>query len=174
MTELSNGRITLRRWETGDCASLVKYANNPKVAANLRDRFPHPYTLKDAEFWVSIASDKSPLMQFAIVFDGHAVGGIGLEPGVDIYRHSAEIGYWLGEPYWGKGIASDALALMTNYAFHTLNYHRLFAGVFVSNPASARVLEKTGYKQESCMRGSVLKNGQIFDQFLYVALKTSP
>ena len=168
---LETDRLYLRSWKDGDEDCLVKYANNRKVSINLRDRFPFPYTLNDAHEWIAFAGSKEPVINFAIEFDGQAVGGIGLIPGEDVFRRCAEIGYWLGEPFWGKGLMVEALKAVTLYAFEQLDFIRLHAGVFDWNPASARVLEKAGYILESRMKKSVFKDGQILDQLMYVSIR---
>src|SRR5881397_113257 len=108
---------SLRPFRDGDQADIVRQANNPNVARHLRDRFPQPYTWKDAEEWIEHAAKQSPALNFAICVEGRVVGGIGLMPGTDIHRVSAEVGYWLGEPFWGRGIAACALRGLTKYAF---------------------------------------------------------
>jgi len=158
--ELKLARCTLRPWRRGDESSLVLHANNESVWLNLRDRFPHPYTGKDADEWIAHAGAQAPVLNFAIAVDGAAVGGIGLTLGTDVYRRSAEVGYWLGQPFWGRGIATEALRAVTDYAFRTLDICRLEAGVFDWNPASARVLEKAGYVLEGRSRLAVTKAGR--------------
>ena len=157
----------LRPWRDGDQPSLVRHANNPRVAATLTDRFPHPYTAEGADQWIALNEGREPATQLAIVVDGAAVGGIGVDLGSDVFRRSAEIGYWLGEAYWGRGIATDALRAMTQYALARFDLCRLSAGVFEGNAASARVLEKAGYVLEGRLRRSVCKNGRVLDQLLY-------
>lgn len=169
--KLSTERLKLRPWSEGDRDSLVRYANDRRISINMRDRFPFPYTEQDARDWIKIASAASPLANFAIEVDAHAVGGIGLMLGSDIFRCSAEIGYWLGHPYWGKGLMPEAVKLVTGYAFETFGVSRVFAGVFESNPASAKVLEKAGYHFESRMRKAIIKDGKIADQLMYVAIR---
>jgi RimJ/RimL family protein N-acetyltransferase len=168
---LRTDRLSLRRWRKEDEPSLLKYANNWNVAKNLRDRFPHPYTPKDAELWLGFAGGESPLLNFAVEVDSHAVGGISLMHNDDVFRLSAEVGYWLGEPYWGRGLATKALKLITDYAFSQFGLIRLEAGVFSTNPASGRVLEKAGYVFESRQRKAVIKQGQILDRLIYVRLR---
>src|SRR5437764_2820360 len=146
--ELKLARCTLRPWRVGDETSLVRNANNRRVWHNL-SRLPHPYTRQDADAWIARASTHVPVVDFAIVVDGDAVGGIGVELGRDVFLRSAEVGYWLGEPYWGRGIATEALRAVTEYAFATFDLCRLQAGVFEWNPASMRVLEKAGYTLEA-------------------------
>jgi RimJ/RimL family protein N-acetyltransferase len=169
--ELKLGRSTLRPFRRDDEPSLVRYADNWNVARNMRDRFPHPYTAADAQAWIAHVSGQSPVANFAIVVDGAAVGGIGIEPGTDVFRRSAAIGYWLGEPFWGRGIATEALQAVTEYAFATFPICRLAAGVFEWNPASARVLEKAGYTREGRARLAVTKDGRTVDQLLYALVR---
>jgi [ribosomal protein S5]-alanine N-acetyltransferase len=165
------GGLFLRPWSTKDRDSIVKYANNRNVSINLRDRFPYPYTLKDADYWIEIANSHRPICNFAIEADGHAVGGIGLVLGEDVFRCTAELGYWIGEPFWGRGIATEAVKLATEYGFSQFNLVRIHAGAFSSNPASARVLEKAGYLLEARMRKSIIKEGKILDQLNYVVVR---
>ena len=171
MTELKLARCTLRRWRVGDEASLARHANNRNVSRNLRDIFPYPYTAADATAWIERVKDESPTLNFAIDVDGSAVGGISIRLGEDVYRRSAEIGYWLGEPFWGRGIASEALRAVTDHAFATFDVIRLEAGVFGWNPASARVLEKAGYTLEGRLRQAVMKDGRLTDRLLYGLLR---
>jgi RimJ/RimL family protein N-acetyltransferase len=169
--ELRLTRCTLRPWQGGDEPSLVRHANNRNVSRNLRDRFPYPYTAADAADWIARAGAQARPTSFAIVVDGTAVGGIGIEPGVDVFRRSAEIGYWLGEPFWGRGIATEVLCAMTEYAFAHFDLCRLEAGVFDWNPASARVLEKVGYVLEGRARLAVIKDGRTGDRLLYALVR---
>jgi [ribosomal protein S5]-alanine N-acetyltransferase len=169
--QLELSRCTLRPWRVGDEASLVRYADNRNVWRNHRDRFPHPYTAADADAWIKKASAETPATSFAIVVDGAAVGGIGIDLGTDVFRRSAEIGYWLGEPFWGRGIATEALHAMTEYAFEHFDICRLEAGVFDWNPASMRVLEKAGYELEGRARLSVTKDGRTGDRLLYALVR---
>lgn len=171
MTTLKTKNLILRPWQKGDEASLAKYANNRKISINLRDRFPFPYTLKDAEDWIQFASASSPVTNFAIEVDSHAVGGTGFMLGSDVFRQSAELGYWLGESYWGKGLMTEAVKAATEYGFTELKLKRIFAGVFETNPASAKVLEKAGYTFESRQVKAVVKEGKYLDQLVYVMIK---
>jgi RimJ/RimL family protein N-acetyltransferase len=165
--ELKLEHCTLRPYRPGDEPSLVQYANNRNVSRNMRDRFPYPYTEADAHEWTARVSGQMPVTNFAIVVDGIAVGGIGLELGTDVARRSAEIGYWLGEPFWGRGLATEALRAVTEYAFRTFDICRIEAGVFGWNPASARVLEKVGYTLEGRSRLAIVKDGRMGDRLLY-------
>lgn len=163
--------VLLRRWRTGDEASLARHADNRAIWRNLRDTFPHPYRLEDAQRWIASQAELDPPYHFAIVVDGEAAGGIGLVPGVDVARYTAEIGYWLGEPFWGRGIATEALRVVTGWAFTRLNLIRLEAGAFEWNLASARVLEKAGYHLEARQRMAVTKDGVTVDRLVYVRLR---
>lgn len=163
---------TVRSWRWGDRDAIVRHANNRNVWLNLRDRFPHPYTHSDARNWLDMVVGIKPETNFAIAIDDEAVGGIGYTVQPDVGHRSAEIGYWLGEEFWGRGIATEALIAVTEHAFSTNdNLCRLYAHVFEWNPASARVLEKAGYVFEGRLRKSVTKNGQTIDQLMYATVK---
>jgi [ribosomal protein S5]-alanine N-acetyltransferase len=170
--DIVSGQWRLREWQPGDEQALVKYANNRKIWLNVRDQFPHPYTLDDAKWWISHAAEK-PGTNFAVINGSEAIGGIGLVLQDDIYRRSAEIGYWLGEPFWGRGIATVVLGAMSKHAFASFDLVRLYATVFEWNPASRRVLEKNGFQLEGILRNSITKDGQTIDSFLYSLLRPS-
>src|SRR5262245_49770333 len=138
----------VRSWATGDVESLVKYANNRRIWLNLRDAFPHPYTKQAARDWIRCARNRHPETSFAIAVAGEAAGGIGFVLHGDVERVSAEIGYWLGEPFWGRGITTEALRAVTTYAIDTHGLTRLYALPFAWNAGSCRVLEKAGYVLE--------------------------
>lgn len=159
--------VLLREWLPGDEASLALHANNRNIWINLRDRFPHPYTRADARRWIRLASVITPQTQFAMVVDGAAVGGIGFDVRRDVFRRSAEIGYWLGEPFWGRGIMTEAVQAVTEYAFKNFDLCRIEAGIFEWNLASMRVLEKAGYECEARLKKSVTKDGITVDQLIY-------
>jgi RimJ/RimL family protein N-acetyltransferase len=163
--------IVVRHWRVTDLASLVHHANNERIARNVRDTFPHPYSEADGQQWLALATGDRYTTTFAIEIDGQAVGGIGLLPMEDVYRKTAEIGYWLGEAYWGRGIMSRVLRATTAYAFATFDLIRIEAGVFSWNPASARVLEKAGYSLEATNKRAVFKQGQILDRQLYAIFR---
>ena len=169
--ELKLEKSALRPWEPGDEESLVRHANSRAVWRNLRDAFPHPYTFADATKWIQIANPSTQTTNFAIVVDGAAVGGIGLVLRDDVFRRSAEIGYWLGEEHWGRGIVTEAVRAVTDYAFATFDLCRLFAGVFEWNPASMRVLEKAGYEFEGRMKKAVIKDGETIDELIYAIVR---
>jgi [ribosomal protein S5]-alanine N-acetyltransferase len=165
-------RIILRAWRRSDISSLVRYANNRKIWLNLRDVFPHPYTHADGEKWIAICeSNQGPATQFAIELRGEAIGGIGCRLLDDVNCKTVEVGYWLGEPFWGRGIATAALKQTTNYAFEIFSVERLQASVFEWNPASARVLEKAGYVLEGRLRRSIFKDGRLADSLLYARIR---
>lgn len=165
------GECCIRSFTTGDGEAIATYANNPRVAINLRDRFPHPYTRADAEAFLEAAWAQQPESDFAIASSSEVIGGIGLHRQGDVHRLSAEVGYWLGEPFWGRGIATAALRAFTDWVFATTALERCFAGVFEWNVASARVLEKAGYTLEGRLRRSVIKDGKIIDQLVYARLR---
>ncbi len=166
--------FAIRPWRKGDEESLIRHANSRKVWRNLTDRFPHPYRYADAVAWIELNETRgSPPHNFAIELpDGEAIGGAGLERYTDLRTRTAEIGYWLGEAHWGKGIATEATRRLTDYAFATFDFERIEAGVIDWNPASARVLEKAGYTLESRQARSIFKDGEIADLLIYVKLRT--
>ena len=157
----------IRSWRSSDLESLVRHANNRNVWINLRDRFPHPYTTRDGRAFLTHTREQRPETAFAIAVKGAAVGGIGFQLGGDVERVSAEIGYWLGEPFWGRGIATEALVALTEYAIATHGLTRVYAVPFAWNTASCRVLEKAGYVLEGRLRRSAVKDGAITDQLQY-------
>lgn len=165
--EIQLNKSLLRPWEAGDEQSLVENANNFNVSKNLRDSFPFPYALEDANDWIAFNLLKKQLTNFAVVVDGKAVGGVGLQPKEDVFRKNMEIGYWLGEEYWSKGIISEAVVAVTSYGFKTFDIERIYAGVFSGNFASMRVLEKAGYIKEAVLKRSVFKGDKILDEHIY-------
>jgi RimJ/RimL family protein N-acetyltransferase len=165
------GGWQIRSWQAQDRRALVKYANNRNIWINLRDAFPHPYTELDAQAWIQQTTQQVPETQFAIASDQEAIGAIGFLLQEDVYRRSAEIGYWLGEPFWGRGITTRAVCALTEYAFTHFDLVRLYATVFEWNPASARVLEKAGYAYEGRLRKSVTKDGKTIDQLLFATVR---
>ena len=167
---LDCGSFILRGWEETDRDSLVVQANNRNVWRNLRDRFPHPYTESDAEAWLALARAQPDWLNWAIVVDDAAVGCIGLEPLTDVHAGTTHIGYWLGEPFWGRGIMTAAVQAIADHAFSPLGYKRIETPVFAWNPASMRVLEKCGFAREGVMAKSVLKDGELIDSVLYARL----
>lgn len=164
----------VRSWSTADVDSLVKYANNRNISINLRDRFPHPYTRDIAQAFIRSVRERLPETAFAIAVNGEAVGGIGFVLQDDIERVSAEIGYWLAEPLWGRGIATDAVRAMTGFAIAQHALTRVYARVAEWNTASMRVLEKCGYSLEARLCRSAIKDGRIIDQVQYAFIVPPP
>ena len=161
----------LRPFQLGDVESIARHANNQKIARNLRDIFPHPYRSSDAECYINFAHEQQRDLYAAIVVDGAAGGAIAFRFGEDVHRRSAEIGYWIGEEFWGKGIATEATIAITEHAFSTTDMLRAYACVYSWNPASARVLEKAGYVREGVMRSHVVKDGEILDALVYAKIR---
>ena len=157
----------IRSWTLKDLSALVEHANNRKIWLNLRDGFPHPYKKSDGREFLQRMRTTRPETTFALAVDGQAAGGIGFMLREDVERVSAEVGYWLGEKYWGRGIATEALRAVTDYAIATHGLTRLFAVPFAWNAASCRVLEKAGYVLEARLRRSCVKDGKITDQMQY-------
>jgi RimJ/RimL family protein N-acetyltransferase len=158
---------TVRSWQASDLDSLVRHANNFNIWIKMADRIPHPYTMADGEHWLAHNRQNEPETHFAIEYGGEAVGGIGFVIGTDIARCSAEIGYWLGESVWGRGIATAAIRVVTQYAIAKHDLARVFALPFTRNAASQRVLVKAGYALEGTLKHSAIKNGEILDQAVY-------
>lgn len=168
--QLDLGRWRIRSYRRSDARALARHADNPNVAANLRDRFPSPYRLEDAEGWIDHVLAREFETAFAIADGTEAIGGIGVELQTDVYRRSGEIGFWLGEAFWGQGIMTRAVVAFSPFAFERYDLLRLYAGVFESNPSSARVLEKAGYRLEGRMRRAAVKSGRVLDVLLYARL----
>ena len=147
----------------GDAPSLAECANDFEVWRNLRDRFPHPYTVHDAEDWIRRNGDQEPAVTFFIDVGGRAVGGIALMPNDDIQRCSAEIGYWLGRAFWGRGIVTDAVRAVACYGLERLALTRVYALPFARNAASRRVLAKAGFVEEGVLRKAAIKDGEVID-----------
>ncbi len=143
------------------------HANNRKIWLTVRDLFPHPYTIQDAHEFLQRAISEQPEMKFCVEIDGAAVGGIGVHPGQDVYRHTATVGYWLGEQFWGCGVMNEALTAVTDFCFDNFPLHRITAEVFANNPASARVLEKSGFAFEGRLKNHVVKDGELLDSLVY-------
>ena len=165
--ELQLNRCTVRSYQISDAQSLASHANNRKIWQNLRDGFPHPYLLENAIAFINKATSMNPETMFAICVNNDAVGGIGFTLHSDVERISAEIGYWLGESFWGRGITTEALEAVTKYAIRQHQLTRVYAVPYDTNKASFRVLEKAGFKLEGRMKKSAIKDGKILDQLLY-------
>ena len=146
--------------------------HNRKIWLNLRDRFPHPYTRADAEAWIALCDQETePFLQFAIDLNGAAIGGIGFERMSDVLRLTAEVGYWIAEPFWGRGIATIALKKAVAYAWGSLSLERIQANVFEGNTASMRVLEKSGFEFEGRLKRYFFKDGRFLDGMLYAIVR---
>ena len=172
--EMRLSRSIVRSWRPSDVDALARYANNIKIARNLRDAFPHPYTRSAAQAFIRASRERIPETAFAIEVDHEAVGGIGLRLNPDVERVSAEIGYWLGEPFWGRGIVSEALAAVTEQAIVDHGLTRIYALPFATNAASCRVLEKAGYVLEARLKRSAIKDDAIVDQLQYSFIAADP
>ena len=163
----------LRPFSITDASSFAFYGNNPKIACFLRDAFPYPYRLKDAQDYIQscIASEGKTQLCRAIVVDGAAVGSIGLFFGKDVAKKSAELGYWLGEPFWGKHIVSRGIGELCREAFCQTDLIRIYAQPFVHNLASRHALENNGFRLEGILQNSIYKSGMIYDSCMYALLK---
>ena len=161
----------IRYWKKEDAPTITKYANNRKIWLNLRDCFPHPYHLSDAEDFLTRVFKQQPATFFAIANEKEAIGSIGLTFGENIHRYTAELGYWLAEPFWNKGIMTEAVSKFTDFAFERFELNRIFAEPYADNTASVRVLEKAGFVLEGTLRASVFKDGKVLDQFLYAKIR---
>ena len=160
----------VRSWRPSDVDSLARYANNRSIWLNLRDVFPHPYTRRDARDFIRGIRQRTPETTFAIAVNDEAVGSIGFVLHPDVERVSAEIGYWLAEPFWGRGLTTQALIAVTAYAMRTHGLTRVYAVPFAWNTASCRVLDKAGYVMEACLRYSAIKDGRLTDQMQYARI----
>jgi RimJ/RimL family protein N-acetyltransferase len=163
--------FSLRPFEPDDIESLIEYANNPKIASNLTNQFPHPYSRESGKNFIKMAMQNVPPTIFAIDINGKACGGIGLHIQTDIHIKNAELGYWLAEPFWGKGIMTKAVKYMVDYGFKNLDINRIFARPFGTNIASQKVLKNAGFVLEGKFKGTIYKNGQYLDELIYAVRK---
>ena len=170
MILLAADNVTLREFKPDDKYRMAELANNPKISIDLRDGFPNPYTVEDAENFLEKFANQESALVLAVEYNGVYVGNIGLHKGMDVYRKSAEIGYFLGEPYWNLGIMTKAVNLICDYGFKTMDIVRIHAGIFEFNPASMRVLEKCGFKREAIREKAVFKQGKVWNEITYVKL----
>ena len=166
-----NKDIILREWRESDESRLANLANNQHLANNMMDRFPHPYTEEHARNWIEICQNEKKNVLRAIEYKGELVGGMGAHFKKDIHRYSVELGYWVAEAYWGKGIASACVKKFTAFLFENYKINRIYGEVFESNPASGKVLEKCGYQHEATLRKAAYKNGYFIDLLIYSKLK---
>jgi RimJ/RimL family protein N-acetyltransferase len=169
--DLQLPRLTIRAWRADDAQHIASLADNYAIWRNLRDRFPHPYSLADAHAFIERTHASTPHRNYAITLHDVPIGSIGLIPGEDIYRKAAEFGYWLGEPHWGRGYATEAITGFTSRAFELFDLVRLHAFVFTWNVGSARALEKAGFVREATSRCAAVKEGTLCDEWLYAKIR---
>ncbi len=166
--KINGDGFLLRPFQIEDKKALAKHANNENISNNLRDRFPHPYTEKEAEWFINFALENNdPLKIFAIEINNEAAGAIEFWPGEDVYRLNAEIGYWLGEEHWGKGIMTAVIKAMVQYIFEYFEVKRIYALPFASTTGSIRALEKAGFSKEASIKNGVIKSGRVLDYHIY-------
>jgi [ribosomal protein S5]-alanine N-acetyltransferase len=165
--ELSSGSVRLRHFRKSDAERMALLANNPGIGKNLRDGFPYPYTVKDARNFLKKYRNFPSF--FAIEYNEEYVGNISLLPLDNVYRKTAEIGYFLGEPYWNKGIMTIAVKLITDFGFKS-GFARIHTGVYEYNPASQKVLQKNGYILEGIFRKNVFKDGKLWDEIRFARI----
>lgn len=168
---MKNQNAIFRPFRPGDEESLSRHADNINIWNNTRDALPHPYTVEDGREFIKYATGTAVTTDFAIEVDGAAVGSIGYKPGSDVQKISAEVGYWLGEEFWNRGIASQVLASFCDHIFAATGISHLYANVFAGNVASMRVLEKAGFRPAGIMHRAAVKNGQMIDLYYYEKLK---
>ncbi|MBD3638732.1 MAG: GNAT family N-acetyltransferase [Crocinitomicaceae bacterium] len=164
-------KLHLRPFTENDLEALVNLANNPKIAANLTDQFPYPYTREHGVRFIEMVTQHEPTRIFALEFEGDFCGAVGLHPQTDIMRKNAELGYWVAEPFWGKGIATHAIRRMIDYGFQNFDIVRIFARPYGPNIASQKVLEKAGFKLEARLSKTIYKNEEFLDELIYAIRK---
>lgn len=164
-------KISLREWKSSDLNALLTHANNLNIARNMTNAFPHPYTEKDGENFLSRVANMRSGIILAIDADGEAIGSIGVFPQEDIECKNAEMGYWLSEPYWSKGIISQVIPMMLKIAFEKFDIDRIYARPFGNNIASQKVLEKNGFILEAVIKNGFFKNGEYQDALIYAIRK---
>ncbi len=164
---LKKDNIILRQLKDSDKIILAKLANNKNVWDNLRDYIPYPYSIENAELFINQTRNEDIQLTFAIDFGEDLSGIIGLIKQTDVYKNTAEIGYWIGEPYWNKGIATIAVELITEYGFKELKLNRIHTGIFEYNLASMKVLEKNGFQKDGIFKKAIIKNNQLWDEYRY-------
>lgn len=169
---MEKDEFKLRPWRISDLENLVAYANNLNVAKSMTDKFPFPYTESAGKAFIEFAGMDNPVRIFAIEIEGRAVGGIGVHPQTDIFRKNAEVGYWLAEPFWGRGIMSAAISEIVNFAFVTYEIDRVFARPFGTNIASQKVLEKNNFALEGRYEKTILKNEEYLDELIYAVRRS--
>ncbi len=163
---------SIRPWRPEDAEALAAYADNPKIWRQMRDSFPRPFTLERACAFIDATLRPSSSLFLALASPHEAIGGIGITRGDDVHHRTAELGYWLAEPFWGRGYMRMAIIALTSYLFAQTDLLRIYAEPFASNLASIRALERAGYVYEGRLRCSVVKEGQVLDQLLFAAVRT--
>ncbi len=169
--DLGNG-YSLRSFLYGDAPSLARSGNNYNIARNLRDSFPHPYSIEHARAWIQHVKEHESKTRFVIAYENEAIGEIGFVVQLDVHRYTAEIGYWLSENHWGKGIMGKAISWVSEYAFNDLGMVRLFADVVEHNTGSCKVLEKCGFQLEGVFRNHIYKDDEFFNQYVYALIRS--
>jgi ribosomal-protein-alanine N-acetyltransferase len=163
----------IRRWKIEDAPELAEALNNRNVQNNLRDGLPYPYTESDAKNFIKamLDADKNTTFAFAITFDNKVVGSIGVFRKGNIHFRTAEVGYYIAEPFWGKGLGTSAVKQACHYIFEHTDIIRIFAEPFAHNAASCRILEKSGFEYEGTLRSNAVKNGNVLDMKMYSLIK---
>lgn len=163
----------IKKWELSDAAALAAALSNKKIQDNLRDGLPYPYTEQDGRDFISamLSANKNETVDFAITVDKEVVGSIGVFRQGNIHRQTAELGYYIAEEYWGKGIMTEAVKQICEYVFDKSDIIRIYAEPFAHNTASQRVLEKAGFQYEGTLRKNAVKNGEVIDMKMYSLLK---
>lgn len=166
-------KCRIRKWELSDAKDLAAALSNKKVQDNLRDGLPYPYTVQDGKEFISamLSADKNETFAFAIMVDDKVVGSIGIFRQGNIHSQTAELGYYIAEEYWGKGIMTEAVKQICEYVFGDSDIIRIYAEPFAYNIASCRVLEKVGFQYEGTLRSNAVKNGRVIDMEMYSLLK---
>jgi RimJ/RimL family protein N-acetyltransferase len=167
-----DAQLSLEKWDDRHIEELALIANNKKISGNMADRFPSPYTLDDAVAWIQEMKSNPQRHAWAIEFGSKLAGGISLVPRTGPLKHCSGIVYWLGEQYWGLGLATESVRRALAFAFQVEQIVRVETTVFEWNLASIRVLEKCGFVREGTLRASFMKDGRIVDRHLYAALNT--
>jgi [ribosomal protein S5]-alanine N-acetyltransferase len=172
MVQLVEGEVTLRPWTAADAEALVRIGDDRDIWLNLRDRFPHPFTLPAAELWLADrVAEAAPQMNFAVLWRGELAGGLRLNRRGDAHRLCADLTFWVGRPFWGRGISNGAVRAASRYGFELLGLERIQAFVFDWNPAAGHVLEGAGFTLEGRLRRYVLKDHRVGDALLYAQLR---
>ncbi len=167
---MSTPNVIVRRWEQQDAEALAQVANNKNIWNHVRDALPNPYLITDAEQWIALVSNENPTMNFAIVAEGQIAGSIGCIIGKDISRKTIEIGYFVKEDFWGRGIATEAVRQLINYINKQFDCVRIEAHVFAQNKSSMKVLLKNGFYLEAILRKAAIKNNKLIDDYVWVKL----